>query len=138
MSALDYFKSGYSCSESIVMGMIEKGVCDEGLLSLATPFSGGMTAGCACGALTGAQLVIGYLYGKNNKFNNPPIARNLANEFITKFKDEFKVTCCKVLSKDYQDDPALKKEHCSRMVKFSSELLNELVEKVTVNGWYNV
>ena len=129
MKAVDYFNSGYSCAESVVMYMIEKGVCEDYLLPLATSFSGGMTVGCACGAVTGAQIVIGYLFGKNNKFDNPQIARKLTNQFLDKFKAEFKVTCCKVLSKDYQDNPALRKEHCSKMVEFSSNLLDEIVKE---------
>ena len=133
MRAVDYFKSGYTCAESIMMEMIEKGICDSSLLPLATPFSGGMTVGCACGAVTSAQIVIGYFYGKNNKFNNSPIAKQITNNFLTKFKSEFKVTCCKVLSKDYQDNPELKRQHCLKMVKFSSDLLNELIQGATVN-----
>lgn len=134
MRAVDYFNSGYSCSESILMEMIEKGYCEKELLSVASSFSGGMTVGCACGAITGSQIVIGYLYGKNNKFNNPQIARNLTNDFLNKFKSEFKVTCCKVLSKDYQDNPVLKKQHCSKMVEFCSNLLNDILKEAVVNA----
>lgn len=63
--ALGYFKNGYSCSESIVQACIDLGLCDKELLPCATTFSAGMSSGCACGAVTGAQLVLGYLFGRN-------------------------------------------------------------------------
>ena len=39
---------GYSCSESIVMEAIEKGLVPKELLPVATSFSGGMGSGCLC------------------------------------------------------------------------------------------
>ena len=36
MNAVDYYKSGYSCSESIVKEAIDLGLCDESLLPVAT------------------------------------------------------------------------------------------------------
>ena len=67
MNAVEYFKNGYSCSESIIKWGIDEGLVPEELLPVATPFSGGMGSGCLCGAIAGAQMIIGYLYGKNNK-----------------------------------------------------------------------
>ena len=46
MKAAEYFNNGYSCSESIIMEAIEKGLVPEELLSVATSFSGGMGSGC--------------------------------------------------------------------------------------------
>ena len=51
MNAVDYYKSGYSCSESIVKEAIDLGLCDESLLPVATSFSGGIGSGCLCGAV---------------------------------------------------------------------------------------
>ena len=66
MKATEYFNNGYSCSESILMEAIDDGIVPQELLPIATSFSGGMGAGCLCGAIAGAQIILGYLYGKNN------------------------------------------------------------------------
>ena len=124
--ALENFKNGYSCSESIVKAAIEEGLCDEILFSCATPFSGGMGSGCLCGAISGAQIVIGYLYGKNNKFNNPALAREKAKLFIEKFKEKHKATCCRVLSKDFDFHSPERRKHCENMVETAAILLEEL------------
>ena len=51
MNALEYYKLGYSCSESIVKEAIDLGICDESILPIATSFSGGIGSGCLCGAV---------------------------------------------------------------------------------------
>ena len=62
--AIKYFLSGFSCSEAVVQAAIDKGYIKQELLSLATPFSGGMGVKCLCGAVAGAQIVIGGMFGK--------------------------------------------------------------------------
>lgn len=66
MKAAEYFNNGYSCSESIIMEAIKKGLVPEELLSVATSFSGGMGSGCLCGAIAGSQMVLGYVLGRSN------------------------------------------------------------------------
>ena len=51
-NAIKYFKSGYSCSESIVKAASEAGLCSAELLPIATSFSGGMSSGCVCRILS--------------------------------------------------------------------------------------
>ena len=67
MRAAEYFNSGYSCSESMVMWAIDEGLISKEALSLATPFSGGMGVGCLCGAIAGSQMIIGAQFGRENK-----------------------------------------------------------------------
>ena len=66
--ALKYFKNGYSCSESIIQACADEGICSPDLLPCATTFSGGMSSGCICGAVSAAQMVLGYNFGRNNRF----------------------------------------------------------------------
>ena len=124
--ALENFKNGYSCSESIVKAAIDEGLCDENLFACATPFSGGMGSGCLCGAISGAQMVIGYLYGKNNKFNNPLQAREKAKLLVEKFKEKHNATCCRVLSKDFDFHSPDRRKHCENMVETVVSILEEL------------
>ena len=66
MKASEYFNNGYSCSESMIKWAIDEGLVSEDLLSVATPFSGGMGSGCLCGAIAGAHMIIGSQFGREN------------------------------------------------------------------------
>lgn len=127
MNAVDYYKSGYSCSESIVKEAIDLGLCDESLLPVATSFSGGIGSGCLCGAVSGSEMVIGLIFGKNNKFGNESIAREKAKEFIAKFKEKYPATCCRVLSRGFEFQSQERKQNCMQIVSFCSELLKEAI-----------
>lgn len=127
MNATDYYKSGFSCSESIVKEAIDLGLCDESLLPVATSFSGGLGSGCLCGAISGAQIIIGLVFGKNNKFGNEPSARAKAMEFIKRFKEKYPATCCRVISKGYEFQSPERKQNCMEVVKYCSELMKEVV-----------
>ncbi len=124
--ALEYFKNGYSCSESVVQACIDEGICSEELLPCATTFSAGMSSGCACGAVSAAQMVLGYVYGRNNRYNNQVFAREKAAELVEKFRKENKVTCCRILSSGYEG--SAKKEHCSKFVADVCSILEDLIK----------
>ena len=101
---------------------------------MASGFSGGIGTSCLCGAVSGAIMVIGHLYGKNNKYGNPPIARQIAKEFIEKFKDSHKATCCRVLSRGTEPGTPERKQHCTNFVEFSSDLLSKQLKDLVKNG----
>ena len=129
MKATEYFNNGYSCSESIIMELADKGVVPRELLSLATPFSGGIGSGCLCGAIAGAQLVIGYLFGRENNQGNNNIARALAKEFMDEFKKKHRVTCCRILTSGLDMASPERKAHCTNMVEDCSKILNHIIEQ---------
>ncbi len=124
MKAADYFKNGYSCSESIIKYAIDEGLCSKELLPCATGFSGGMSSGCLCGAIAASQMVLSYNFGRENSKNNEVIARQKAAEFLEKFKEKNNYTCCRILSKDVID----KKSHCSKFVQDCAEILEEMLK----------
>lgn len=128
MRAVEYFNKGYSCSESIVMEAIDNGLVPKELLPVATSFSGGMGHGCLCGAIAGSQIVIGYLFGKENKYNNDITARAKAKEFLENFKKQHKVTCCRILTSGLDMASTERKAHCSNMVDDCSRILEEIVK----------
>lgn len=119
--ALEYFKNWYSCSESLVKAAADKGYCSEDLITVATPFSGGMSVGCLCGAIAGAQIVIGAVFGKED-------ARLMANEFVKRFRDVNKFTCCKALSHGLERTSLERKELCKKYVFDSAEIVEELIK----------
>ena len=121
--ASEYFKNGYSCSESVIQACIDEGIC---LLPCATTFSAGMSSGCLCGTVSAAQLVLGYVYGRNNKYNNEVFAREKAAELVEKFRKQNKVTCCRILSAGYVG--SAKKEHCAKFVCDTCTILEDLIK----------
>ena len=132
--AVEYFLKGYSCSEAVVQAAIDNGYAPKELLSIATPFSGGMGVRCLCGAVAGAMLVIGSAYGKNED-NDGMKARALAKQYNEKFSQKYKVNCCKVLSAGFQDfHSAERKHHCCSMVNDSYIILEELLKENVVKA----
>lgn len=124
--ATEYYKNGFSCAESIIKASIDEGLCPTELLPCSTTFSAGMSSGCLCGAVGASQIVIGYHFGIDNKFNNPVSAREKAAQFVQEFKAKNKVTCCRALSARLEG--AAKKEHCTKLVSDAAEILEELVK----------
>lgn len=123
--AKKYFLEGYSCSESIVKASIDEHLVDKNLLPVSTVFSGGMSSGCLCGAVAGAQLVLGFNFGMDNVKNNPKIARQKAKEFMNKFKEKRKTTCCRALTIGLEG--AARKQNCAMLVEECAEILEKLV-----------
>ena len=69
-------------------------------------------------------MVIGLLFGKY-KDNS---ARIKAKEFYKRFVDIHKVTCCKVLTKNFDDfHGGDRKAHCVNMVYDCSRILDEIL-----------
>lgn len=122
--AVQNFKSGFSCSESVVKAAIDEGLLPPEFLPSATSFSGGMGSGCLCGAIAGSQIVIGYLHGKGKDEK----ARGMAKKFIEEFKKNHKGTCCRVLTAGFDFHSPERKAHCVNMVYDCSKILEEILE----------
>ena len=128
MEAGEYFNNGYSCSESMIKWAIDEGLVSEDILPLATPFSGGMGAGCLCGAVAGAQMIIGVQFGRENKSGNDVIARAKAKELMQRFMEVHKATCCRVLTRGMEMGSPERKAHCTNMVEYCQKLVEELIQ----------
>lgn len=128
MEAAEYFNNGYSCSESMIKWAIEKGFVSNDLLPVATSFSGGMGSGCLCGAIAGSQMILGSLYGRENKFGNEATARAKAKELVKKFMETHKATCCRVLTRGMEMEAPERKSHCTNMVHDCQKLVEKLIE----------
>ncbi len=129
--APDYFKQGFSCSESIAKAAVDLGYADEKFVSIATSFSGGMSNGCLCGAVAGSMMVLGLLHGKYED----NIARKLADEFYKKFTSIHKVTCCKVLTREFKEfHSPERKAHCINMVADCAKILDEILVETKENA----
>jgi len=130
--AKNYYENGLSCSEAVIKAANDSGVCKfesiEEAHKIASMFSGGMSSGCLCGAVAGSQIALGCVFGKNvsQKTN---LNRTVAVEFIQKFKEKRKVTCCASLSAPYKDNPVERRKNCTFLVEESAKILEALVNK---------
>lgn len=128
MEAGEYFNNGYSCSESMIKWAIDEGLVSEDILPLATPFSGGMGVGCLCGAVAGAQMILGAQFGRENKAGNENIARKKAQELMQRFMEKHKATCCRVLTRGMEFSGPNRKAHCTNMVDDCQKIVEELTQ----------
>ena len=124
--AVEYFKNGYSCSESVIRAASEEGICPKEFLPIATTFSGGMSSGCVCGTVAAAQLINGYNFGRENVLGNEVIARQNARAIVDEFKKRNKVTCCRILSGGLEG-PA-RKERCTKYVADVCEIIEDIIK----------
>lgn len=124
--ALEYFKNNYSCSESIIKACIDEGLCPSEILPCASTFSSGMSSGCVCGTVAASQIVLGYHFGRENRFGNEVSAREKAAQMVEAFKNKNKLTCCRVLSAGLAGSE--KKAHCAKFVADACDILEELIK----------
>ena len=132
--AVEYFMQGYSCSESVIKAAIDKGLVHESVLPLATAFSGGIGSGCLCGAVAGMEIIIGAMYGRDDKERDGKKARALAKQSVEMFKAKNKATCCRVLTTGLIMASPERKQHCSKMVSDCAEIIEELLELNKTNA----
>ncbi len=88
--ALQQFKSGYNCAQSVVSAFArDLGIEENTAIRIASGFGGGMgRQQLTCGALTGAYMVIGYLHGMHAPDDD--LANEKAAQMIQKFTSDFK------------------------------------------------
>ncbi len=127
-NAVENYKNGYSCSESIVKSAIDAGLAPKEILPVATAFSGGMSSGCVCGAVAGCQMVIGSMYGKNETDSNGLKAKELAKQFVDEFKKNHKATCCKVLTAGLAFGSPERKANCAIIVDDCATIVKNILE----------
>lgn len=88
--ALQQFKSGYNCAQSVLSAFAsDLGIDGNTAIRIASGFGGGMgRQQLTCGALTGAYMVIGYLHGMHAPDDD--LASEKAARMIQKFTADFK------------------------------------------------
>ena len=134
-TSTELFKQGYSCSEAVIRAayennLIDKNIDIEFLNQMASSFSGGMgESGCLCGAVAGAQMVIGSIFGRKDKSDSPKNIKTISGKFIEKFKEKRKATCCKVLSAKYDFNSSERRQNCVGIVGDVAEILEAHIKE---------
>jgi C_GCAxxG_C_C family probable redox protein len=110
------FDGGYNCAQAVLQATT--GRSDPELLAMAEAFGGGIgESGCLCGAVTGGIMALG-LAGHPER----------GGQLVAGFREQFRTTCCRGLSKDYQ---WLSREHlanCRRLTVAAAVMVEELLD----------
>ena len=135
------FNSRFNCCQSILLAYCQEFGLDSQVASrLSTGFGGGMgrMAG-ACGAVTGAFMVLGLKYGniRAEDGESKEKTHGLVREFTAKFKARNdSMICRKLLGCDISTAQGLKRareeglfsKFCSRFVRDAAEILQDMLK----------
>ena len=136
--ALNYFSQKMHCSQSVIAAFAEEcGITEAQALKLGSCFGGGMRKGEVCGAVTGALLVLGLMYGESKVGDTE--GRLVSIKVNDLMMDRFKEKCgsyicndllgCDITSEEgHKDclDNNLFTEFCPKMVAAAVEIVEEI------------
>jgi C_GCAxxG_C_C family probable redox protein len=137
--AVDCFCRGAACSQAILGTYAPAlGLTREQAMKLASGFAGGMRLGETCGAVTGAFMLLGLKYAKDNCDQRD--SRESVYAAIRKFTEEFrrrdKTVVCKELigcdiSTPQGSQEALQKgvfrNICPDLVRHAAEIIEQML-----------
>lgn len=125
--AEEIFKNGgFYCSESVIHS-VRKNILPEmpeAMISAGSAFAVGVGgARCMCGAVSGAVICLGYVFGRVQP-TTPADPKSLKSlelcyELQDSFKKNHKVLCCKVHLKQVEENSA---EHVAQCAGFTGEM----------------
>ena len=134
------FTEGYNCAQAVVYAFNDiLELDDKMILSLSSSFGGGMgRLREVCGAVTGALMVLGLLYGQKSAGDTE--GRNVSNKVNDLMMDRFKEKCgsyicndllgCDITSEEGHQfcvDNKLFTEFCPKMVAAAVEVVEEII-----------
>ena len=141
--AINYFKSGYNCSQSIVMAFKDYLSVDPAeLCKIASPFGGGISRMReTCGAVSGMVIVLGNLIG----YSTPETGAKKkelyekTQELLKIFENRYgSLTCRRLLKLNEEhsspvptkrDDNFYKTRPCLELIGGAAEILEEYLKR---------
>ncbi len=136
------FKNGFNCCQAVFTPFaLEKGMDEETALMLSSGFAAGLCyQGETCGAVVGAQMVIGLNvgYAKKNDEQGRENVKNVVAIYRQKFKEKHGTTQCKKLlgndpstqeGLNFLKEKGVFKEKCPGFVADSVEILQTVLDK---------
>ncbi|MBP5439034.1 MAG: C_GCAxxG_C_C family protein [Treponema sp.] len=138
-NAVNYFSQKLHCSQAVLAAFAKEcGLTEEQALRIGSCFGSGMRKGEVCGAVTGALMVLGLLYGQ--KCAGDADGRQLSDKVNDLMMDRFKEKCGSYLCNDllgfdvrtkeglqYCRDNKLFTEFCPKMVASAVDVVEEII-----------
>ena len=138
--AKELYEEGFYCSQAVLAAFADElGLTEKQALQVGSCFGGGMCKGEVCGACTGALMVLGMKYGRDNAddWDSQMKANNIAVRFLEQFRKENGSYICNELlgcdiaapeGKAYAREQKLFAEFCPKMVASAVKILEQLIE----------
>jgi C_GCAxxG_C_C family probable redox protein len=105
--AAKYFGNGFHCAESVAVAVLDVlGEEPSEAAAHATAFGGGFgrTFQEVCGALSGALIAIGHIYGRREMGGEWDLAAEFGAKIRQRFLDDFGATNCETLLARFGDE----------------------------------
>ena len=140
--AVEIFKQGYNCSQSVVAAFCEEMDIDfDTALRISSPFGAGMgRLREVCGAVSGMFIIAGMRYGCTDPKDNKAKAEHykMIQQLAAKFKEEnHSIICRELLGLNAGPDSPIpelrtneyyKKRPCAELVGCAAEILEEVLK----------
>lgn len=145
--AVDCFNRGFNCSQAVFSTFsMECGLDRKLALRIAGSFGAGMGyIGEACGAVTGAFMVLGLKYGQEDEVDKYSKTRNYL--FVKDFASRFRklngsISCKELLGYDLSDEKQLSTARqtdvfttkCPKYVSDAVQILKEMISEIDSPG----
>jgi C_GCAxxG_C_C family probable redox protein len=122
----------YNCCESVLLALAEYlGMSSDLIPKIGTAIGAGVGLnGLLCGSVSGVAMVIGIKYGRNRAEENPKLAWDIIDRYVTSFKDKFGAVNCRQLTGLNLKTPEGLKEYYARVHDYEcTKRLEFAVEK---------
>ena len=137
-NAEELFRSGtYFCSEAVVQTINEflGKPYEENVVKLASGFPIGMgKAGCLCGAVSGGQMALGMVYGRVEGEPMQDKMFEMSKELHDYVKDEYKSTCCRVITREWAGDNFKSPERKNHCIKITGNVARWVANQIIEDG----
>ncbi len=141
--AISYFKSGYNCSQAVLLAFSDElGLDKEFASKISSSFGGGMgRLREVCGAVSAMFMVAGGLYGNYDPLDNTAKANHYAliQDLAQQFKSEAGSIICREIIKAQQNESYIPEERtkeyyakrvtCAECVGLAAKLTEKLIKE---------
>ena len=145
--AEELFRQGCNCSQSVFVAFCDVlGMDEKAALRLSSTFGGGMgKLREVCGAVTGAFMVLGVLYGYDDVTSQEEKVRTykMIQDFASDYKEEKGTIICRELLglKEGEDlpEPAIRTEEyyqtrpCIGACRYAAELVERVIKEKSID-----
>ena len=116
-----FVDDGYHCSQA-VLAVFPEYIDPNFALKITSCFGGGMRKGEVCGAVAAALMVLGIVYGYNDKndLDNKRLSNKIASNFMDSFKNKFNSYLCR--------DIIGARNVCANYVAWAVEAAEEIIK----------
>ncbi len=129
----------YNCCESVLMALAKPlGVDSELIPKIGTAIGAGVSLnGLLCGSISSIMILIGAKYGRTSPDQSPKPVWDMADIYLTAFRDRFGAVNCRELTRLDMKTPEGLKEYfekvhdyeCTQRLRFAVRTALELLQK---------